>query len=551
MNILVNIFKSEGYKTLQAEDGHAGLDLMLSKRPDLVCLDIVLPRLSGYEVCQAARKTPELSSMPILMITSLDKKDDVVKGLKSGATDYITKPFSPIEVIARARVNLEQKFFLDRLTDRSKKFRLAYEVLETTTSSLDIKQVLFILVARTANALNAERCSIIAVEGKWGEDKEILKGRVLVSHDDPNLAEIPLDLTKYPEIIKSFRTGELVLIEDIETDPIMEGVREKMSHLGLKSIIAVPLTFRGEIMGALLLRSARSGKSFNDEEIAIARVIAGASSNAIKNATLYRMLERKTDKLARLNEELLRINEELQYLNTIKSDFVATVSHELRTPLTSIIGFSELLSEEHVGKLTEEQKDYTGQICRKGKDLLNLINDILDTGRLEEGKIAFRFKPVDFREIINDVIFSTRHVTSVEPDIQTDIPEGLPQIEADRDKLLQIMNNIVSNALKYSDPGSPVKIDVKKISGRRETDHSDLMQVSVIDKGIGIPDECHQKVFEQFFQVDQGTARPYHGAGLGLFIAKSMVELHGGKIWFDSVPDKGTTFHFTIPMKQN
>ena len=170
MNILVNIFKSEGYKTLQAEDGHVGLDLMLSKRPDLVCLDVVLPRLSGYEVCQAARKTPELSSMPILMITSLDKKDDVVKGLKSGATDYITKPFSPIEVIARARVNLEQKFFLDRLTDRSKKFRLAYEVLETTTSSLDIKQVLFILVERTATALKAERCSIIAVEGKWGED---------------------------------------------------------------------------------------------------------------------------------------------------------------------------------------------------------------------------------------------------------------------------------------------------------------------------------------------------------------------------------------------
>jgi signal transduction histidine kinase/DNA-binding response OmpR family regulator len=551
MNILVNIFKSEGYKTLQAEDGHVGLDLMLSKRPDLVCLDVVLPRLSGYEVCQAARKTPELSSMPILMITSLDKKDDVVKGLKSGATDYITKPFSPIEVIARARVNLEQKFFLDRLTDRSKKFRLAYEVLETTTSSLDIKQVLFILVERTATALKAERCSIIAVEGKWGEDKERLKGRVLVSHDDPNMAEIPLDLSKYPEIIKSFRTGELVLIEDIQTDPIMEDVREKMSHLGMKSIIAVPLTFRGEIMGALLLRSSRPGKSFTDEEIAISRVIAGASSNAIKNATLYRMLERKTGKLLRLNEELIRTNEELQYLSNIKSDFVATVSHELRTPLTAIIGFSELLSEEHVGDLTEEQKEYTGQIYRKGKDLLNLINDILDTGRLEEGKIAFRFKPVDFREIINDVIFSTRHVTSVEPDIQTDIPEDMPQIEADRDKLLQIMNNIVSNALKYSDPGSPVQIDVKKISGRRETDHSDLVQISVTDKGIGIPDDCHQKVFEQFFQVDQGTSRPYHGAGLGLFIAKSMVELHGGKIWLDSIPDKGTSFHFTIPMKQN
>ena len=550
-NILVNIFDNEGYKTIQAEDGHVGLDLMLSKKPDLVLLDVVLPLLSGYEVCQAARKTPALATVPILMITSLDKKDDVIKGLKSGATDYITKPFSPIEVLARARVNLEQKFFLDRLTDRSKKFRLAYEVLETTTSSLDIKQVLYILVDRTAKSLKAERCSIIAIEGSWGEEKERLKARVLVSDDDPNLAEIPLDLAKYPEIIKSFRTGELVLIEDVHTDPIMEKVREKFAHLGLKSIIAVPLTFRGEIMGALLLRSTRPGKSFTDEEIAIARVIAGASSNAIKNATLYSMLEHKTNKFLRLNEQLQRTNEELQYLNNIKSDFVATVSHELRTPLTSIIGFSELLSEEQVGPLSAEQKDYAQQIYRKGKDLLSLINDILDTGRLEEGKIAFRFKPVDLREILNDVKFSTRHVTDVEPNIQVSIPDDLPVIEADRGKLLQIMTNIVANAIKFSDPGALVRIEIKTISGRRETDQSDLLQVSVSDEGIGVSEESHQRIFEQFFQVDQGPSRPYHGAGLGLFIAKSMVELHGGKIWLDSLPGKGSTFHFTVPMKQD
>ncbi len=550
-NILSNIFDNEGYKTVQAEDGHVGLELMLSEKPDLVLLDVVLPRLSGYEVCQTARKTPELATIPILMITSLDKKEDVIKGLKSGATDYITKPFSPIEVLARARVNLEQKFFLDKLTDRSKKFRLAYEVLETTTSSLDIKQVLYILVDRTAKSLKAERCSIIAIEGKWGEEKEILKGRVLVSDDDPNLAEIPLDLIKYPEIIKSFRTGELVLVEDIRTDPIMEGVREKFEHLGLKSIIAVPLTFRGEIMGALLMRSTRPGKSFTEEEIAIARVIAGASSNAIKNATLYRMLEQKTSKYMRLNEQLQRANEELQYMNNIKSDFVATVSHELRTPLTSIIGFSELMAEEQVGPLSAEQKEYALQIYRKGKDLLNLINDILDTGRLEEGKIAFRFKSIDMREILNDVKFSTRHVTNVEPNLQISLPENLPKIEADRDKLLQIMTNIVSNAIKFSQPGSPVRIEIKPISGRRETDHSDLLQVSVSDEGIGVPEEAHQRIFEQFFQVDQGPSRPYHGAGLGLFISKSMVELHGGKIWLDSLPGKGSTFHFTIPMKQD
>ena len=549
-SILVNIFDSEGYTISEAEDGVAGLEKMRDEQPDLVCLDVVLPGLSGFEVCRMARKDMQLASIPILMVTSLDKKEDIIKGLKSGANDYITKPFTPAEVLARARVNIEQKFFLDKLKDRTKKFRMAYEVMDTTTSSLDLKRILFILVEKIADALNAERCSIVVVEGNWREDRNGMKGTVLVSHEDPNLNELSIDLSLYPEIIEAFRTGSVILIEDVNTDPLMKDVRDKIAPLGFQSILAAPLAYRGEIMGALLLRSARSGRSFTEEEIAIARLIAGASTNALQNASLYQALESRTLRVEKLNEELIKSNQELEELNNIKSEFVSTVSHELRTPLTSIIGFSELMAEEQVGPLTKDQKEYTRQILRKGKDLLALINDILDTGRIEAGKIACRFRATDLTDVINSVLSSTRHITGVEPVIQLDFADDIPEIEADSDKVVQILSNLVTNALKFSPDGSPITISGKLIEGRRETDQSNLIQISVADQGVGIPENAQVRIFEQFFQVEQGTSRTHPGAGLGLFISKSLVELHGGKIWVNSIHGRGSTFHFTLPLSQ-
>ena len=145
---------------------------------------------------------------------------------------------------------------------------------------------------------------------------------------------------------------------------------------------------------------------------------------------------------------------------------------------------------------------------------------------------------------------STRHVTEAPPVINVALPDDLIPFEADPDKLTQVLTNLVSNALKFSGPGSPVDITAKVIKGRRETDAGDLIQVSVADRGIGIPENLRQKIFEQFFQIETGTSRKYRGAGLGLYICKSFVEMHGGKIWVESVPDKGSTFHFTIPIKQ-
>jgi signal transduction histidine kinase len=368
------------------------------------------------------------------------------------------------------------------------------------------------------------------VEGSWGNDEDIPVGRLLVSHEDPNVPELTIDLVKYPEILKSFRTGEVVVVEDVLSDPLMEDVKENMTDLPFRSVMALPLAFRGEILGAMLLRATRAETGFTDDEIIMARIIAGASTNALRNAALYHRIAKKNEALERMNEELSIANQELENLSLAKSDFVSMVSHELRTPLTSIIGFSELLAEAHIGELTKEQEEYIRQILRKGKDLLSLINDLLDTGRLESGKLALRYREVDLEDVILSVRSSTRHVTESLPTINTHIPEDLPAFEGDTSKITQVLTNLVTNALKFSPPGSPVDIIARK---------------------IGIPEEERQRIFDQFIQVQQGSSRTFQGAGLGLYICKSCVELHGGKIWLDSNVGEGSTFHFTIPIKQS
>lgn len=550
-NILKNIFINESYEVKEAADGVKGLEMALTDPPDLICLDIILPGLSGYEVCRSIKQDEAGASIPILMVTALTKREDIVKGLKSGATDYITKPFSPVEVLARVKVNLDHRFAVRELLERSGRFELACDVLETTTSSLDLKQVLFHLVSKTAEFLEGDRCSIISVEGSWGNDEDIPVGRLLVSHEDPNVPELTIDLVKYPEILKSFRTGEVVVVEDVLSDPLMEDVKENISSLPFRSVMALPLAFRGEILGAMLLRATREKTGFTDDEIIMARIIAGASTNALRNASLYQRINKKNEALERVNEELSIANQELENLSQAKSDFVSMVSHELRTPLTSIIGFSELLAEAHIGELTDEQEEYIRQILRKGKDLLSLINDLLDTGRLESGKLALRYREVDLEDVILSVRSSTRHVTESLPTINTHIPTDLPAFEGDPEKISQVLTNLVTNALKFSPPGSPVDIMASKIQGRRDSDQGDLIQISVKDRGIGIPKDERQRIFDQFIQVQQGTSRTFKGAGLGLYICRSFVELHGGKIWVDSTVGEGSTFHFTIPIKQN
>lgn len=535
-----------GHQVLTASDGVNGLELARRERPDLAIVDVILPRMSGYELCLELQRDPSLVNLPILMASTLDTREDICRGLQAGASDYLRKPVDPEELRCRVATHLSRKRLLDAARERGRHLQLAYEVLEATTSSLDLRQVLLLLVERVARELGSDRCSIILVEGTVGT--EVPRGRVVVSHEDPQLTELGLDLAKYPEVLKAWRTGQLVQVDDVADDPLMREFKEVILPLGFRSLLAVPLAYRGEVMGALLLRSSRHGSTFSSEDLALVRIIASASSNALKNAALFSALETRSTALERANHKLTAVNEELERLSRARAEFLAHVSHELRTPLTTIIGFSELMHEGQVGEMEPRQHEFAHQILLKGKTLLALINDLLETGRIEGGKLVLRVKSVPVKELLETAVAANRYIGTTAREYVVDIEPGLPPLEADAEKVGQVLANLLGNAAKFSPEGTPVRVEVRRLHGRRDSDSGDLLRFAVADSGIGISSEHQGHIFDPFFQVEQGAARSRPGTGLGLHIAKSLVELHGGRIWVESEPGKGSTFFFTLPL---
>lgn len=230
-------------------------------------------------------------------------------------------------------------------------------------------------------------------------------------------------------------------------------------------------------------------------------------------------------------------------VSRMKSEFVSNVSHELRTPLNAIIGFSELLLDETYGKLNPKQMRHVSNVHTSGKHLLQLVNDILDTSKLEAGKLQINLLALPLDDQITTVVAAGRNIgrsKSIVVDAQ--IPPDMPRVLADPTRLNQILYNLVSNAVKFSPQGGKVTIAVKQ--------SRDMAQVSVADTGIGISADDMEKLFVPFQQLGPVGAEQYQGTGLGLSLTKQLIELHGGKIWVDSKPRRGATFYFTLPLEQ-
>jgi signal transduction histidine kinase/CheY-like chemotaxis protein len=248
----------------------------------------------------------------------------------------------------------------------------------------------------------------------------------------------------------------------------------------------------------------------------------------------------RTRELERMNQELQEANRQILEADRLKSEFLANMSHELRTPLNSIIGFSKVMLKGIDGPLTEMQRSDLTSIYESGKHLLEIINDLLDISKIEAKKMVLEKEELDVKEVIEDVV-STCEVLTKEKNLEfiVEVDENLPIIEADRTRVRQILFNILSNAIKFTDRGSVTL----KVENR-----GDEILFCVKDTGIGIKKEDAPLVFEKFRQIDGSPSRKAGGTGLGMPIAKEFVKMHGGRIWFDSVYGKGTSFYFTLPV---
>jgi|GEM_PF-72843 len=260
---------------------------------------------------------------------------------------------------------------------------------------------------------------------------------------------------------------------------------------------------------------------------------------------------------------LKQAQQALETSDKLKDEFLANTSHELRTPLNGIIGIAESLIDGATGKLPSSTIANLAMIVSSGRRLATLVNDILDFSKLRYQTIELQIKPVALREIVEVVLILNRLLVSQKPlQLVNDIPENLPLVSADENRLQQILYNLIGNAIKFTHSGS-VKISAQLINHHQDeekstdenSEHSreevtSKIAITVSDTGIGIPEEKLDRIFESFEQADGSTARIYGGTGLGLAITKKLVELHGGEIQVESIIDQGSHFTFTLPVNQ-
>jgi signal transduction histidine kinase/CheY-like chemotaxis protein len=292
-----------------------------------------------------------------------------------------------------------------------------------------------------------------------------------------------------------------------------------------RSYIGVPLTFRDRVTGVLSVQS-RQPNAYSQEDVELLETIATQASTAIENARAY--------------ERLAETADELREIDRFKTQFLANMSHELRTPLNSIIGFSRVMLKGIDGPLTDLQEADLNSIYNSGQHLLALINSILDMSKIEAGKMELSFEEIYLPDVLNAVISTTKALVKDRPiQLRVDVPDDLPTVWADDQRVRQVLLNLASNAAKFTEEGY---IALKAEAG------PEFVTIIVADTGAGIEPEAQSRLFIPFQQVDGSTTRRAGGTGLGLAISRSFVEMHGGEIWVESAPAEGATFGFTLPI---
>jgi signal transduction histidine kinase len=397
------------------------------------------------------------------------------------------------------------------------------EVSRAVNSSLELETVLARILRHACTFADAGGGAIYVAE------EEAPRFRIAATHgmDD----ELVRAIRGLP-----VRTGDTVVgqcvaqrdaaqIPDLAAEPDYP-LHAAMMKAGIRALLGVPLLREGEVIGALIVRRKRTG-AFADDTVELVKSFAAQSALAIHNAKLFHELEQKS--------------RELEAASRHKSEFLANMSHELRTPLNAVLGYAELIQDGIYGEVPAKMGDVLERIQQNGRHLLGLINAVLDLSKIEAGQLTLSPADYSVRELALGVISATEALAAEKQlALEVDVPADLPQGFGDERRITQVLMNLVSNAIKFTEAGS-VCIRAKVEDGS--------FVVAVTDTGVGIaPGDC-ERIFEEFQQVDSSSTRKKGGTGLGLAIAKRIVELHGGRIWVDSTPGQGSTFAFTLPLR--
>jgi len=285
------------------------------------------------------------------------------------------------------------------------------------------------------------------------------------------------------------------------------------------------------VLGVFVLGPMRGQAAYSQEDYHVLVTLANQTAVAIANARLYREARQQA-------QELRRANEELRQLDRMKDEFIHTISHELRTPITFLRGYVEALLADMLGPLNEQQRQALQTVAERTESVVALVNDVITLTKNADAIVERR--PLDLAAVAKACVTSAQPLAAKSGiDLTIECAPDLPQVNGDAQRLGQVFDNLIGNAIKFSPNGGPVVVRVGA--------HNDRVVVAVRDRGIGIPPDQLDRIWERFYQVDQGSTRRFGGSGLGLAIVKRIIEAHGGRVWVESTPGEGSTFFFSLP----
>jgi signal transduction histidine kinase/putative methionine-R-sulfoxide reductase with GAF domain len=464
-----------------------------------------------------------------IMIVPLQVKDQVI-GVIEVANKHDGLPFNPDDqelltaFSGQAGTSIENAR-LYTLTDqalaaRVEELSVMQHIDRELNASLDIRRAMDITLKWALQQSDTE-AGIIG----WVNTEGILV--VASSGKLPQTAEIEGScLSKLTSILEDALASGLPKAGSLNSEAGLTGLLE-----GAQTQIAVPIRRETGSSGALILESSHAVLP-SDEILVFLSRLSDHAAIAIANAQLYA---------------------EVQAANLAKSEFVSFVSHELKTPMTSIKGFTDLLAVGAVGPVNEAQSNFLSTIRSNVDRMATLVSDLADVSRIEAGRLYLDFTAVSLKEVIGEVTRSVRaQVEAKKQAIRLDMPEDIPYAWADRTRLIQILTNLLSNAYKYSPVGGAIRLAVKAVENVWDPGGAaQVLLISVQDEGFGISEEDRLKIFQKFFRSEDQNIRDSAGTGLGLSITKTLVEMQGGVIWFDTEYRSGTTFHFTVPVVES
>jgi len=401
------------------------------------------------------------------------------------------------------------------------------EISQTVSATLDLGRVLATIAEQTGHLSGADGATIYEFEEATGIFH--LRASRNIDHDViETLRAVPVRLGQ-GALGRAAETRQPVQFADITVPGMYTGpMRDALVHAGFRALLAVPLLRESQIVGGLVVNRNTPGE-FPPETVELLKTFGTQSALAIQNARLFREIEEKS--------------RQLEVADRHKSEFLANMSHELRTPLNAVIGFSEVLLERMFGDLNPKQEEYLQDIVSSGRHLLSLINDILDLSKIEAGRMDLELTHFSVPLALENALTlirerATRHGLGV--DLAVD--PGVGEIVGDERKVKQVLINLLSNAIKFTPEGGRVSVTAHLANG--------TVEIAISDTGIGIAADDHDAIFEEFRQVGTDYARKREGTGLGLTLARRFVELHGGRLWVKSEVGRGSTFTFTLPVRQ-